>query len=210
MPAREEVSRVVPVIRGLAQATGIPISVDTSKPEVMEAAVEAGATMINDVRALRTDGALRAAATAGVAVCLMHMQGEPRTMQAAPDYENVVEEVYAFLAQRIEACLAAGIEESRILVDPGFGFGKTLAHNLMLMRGLGRLLDLGRPVLVGLSRKSMIGAILDRPVGERLWGSLALAVMAVERGASIVRVHDVAPTMDVLKMAVAVTRADGH
>jgi dihydropteroate synthase len=210
VPAREEVSRVVPVIRGLAQATGIPISVDTSKPEVMEAAVEAGATMINDVRALRTDGALRAAATAGVAVCLMHMQGEPRTMQAAPDYENVVEEVYAFLAQRIEACLAAGIEESRILVDPGFGFGKTLAHNLMLMRGLGRLLDLGRPVLVGLSRKSMIGAILDRPVGERLWGSLALAVMAVERGASIVRVHEVAPTVDVLKMAVAVTRADGH
>jgi dihydropteroate synthase len=201
---------VVPVIRGLAQATGIPISVDTSKPEVMEAAVEAGATMINDVRALRTGGALRAAATAGVAVCLMHMQGEPRTMQAAPDYENVVEEVYAFLAQRIEACLAAGIEESRILVDPGFGFGKTLAHNLMLMRGLGRLLDLGRPVLVGLSRKSMIGAILDRPVGERLWGSLALAVMAVERGASIVRVHEVAPTVDVLKMAVAVTRADGH
>jgi len=210
VPAREEVSRVVPVIRGLAQATGIPMAVDTSKPEVMEAAVEAGATMINDVRALRTDGALRAAATAGVAVCLMHMQGEPRTMQAAPDYENVVEEVYAFLAQRIEACLAAGIEESRILVDPGFGFGKTLAHNLMLMRGLGRLLDLGRPVLVGLSRKSMIGAILDRPVGERLWGSLALAVMAVERGASIVRVHEVAPTMDVLKMAVAVTRADGH
>jgi dihydropteroate synthase len=201
---------VVPVIRGLAQATGIPISVDTSKPEVMEAAVEAGATMINDVRALRTGGALRAAATAGVAVCLMHMQGEPRTMQAAPDYENVVEEVYAFLAQRIEACLAAGIEESRILVDPGFGFGKTLAHNLMLMRGLGRLLDLGRPVLVGLSRKSMIGTILDRPVGERLWGSLALAVMAVERGASIVRVHDVAPTVDVLKMAAAVSRADGQ
>jgi dihydropteroate synthase len=205
--ARDEIGRVVPVIRRLAESAAVPVSVDTSKPEVIEAAVAAGASMVNDVRALRADGALQAAAAAAVPVCLMHMQGEPGTMQASPTYRNVVEEVFAFLAERMEACLAAGIDEERIAVDPGFGFGKTLEHNLILMRGLGRLLDLGRPLLVGLSRKSMIGKLLDRPVDNRLWGSLALAVMAAERGARILRVHDVAPTVDALKIAAAVEPA---
>ncbi|KPK57358.1 MAG: dihydropteroate synthase [Gammaproteobacteria bacterium] len=202
--AQDEIGRVVPVIRKLAESVPVPVSVDTSKPEVIEAAIAAGASMVNDVRALRADGALQAAAAAAVPVCLMHMQGEPGTMQTSPTYRNVVEDVFAFLAERMEACLAAGIGEERIVLDPGFGFGKTLEHNLVLMRGLGRLLDLGRPLLVGVSRKSMIGTMLDRPVDKRLWGSLALAVMAAERGARILRVHDVAPTVDVLKIAAAV------
>ena len=202
--AQDEIGRVVPVIRKLAESAPVPVSVDTSKPEVIEAAIAAGASMVNDVRALRADGALQAAAAAAVPVCLMHMQGEPGTMQTSPTYRNVVEDVFAFLAERMEACLAAGIGEERIVLDPGFGFGKTLEHNLVLMRGLGRLLDLGRPLLVGVSRKSMIGTMLDRPVDKRLWGSLALAVMAAERGARILRVHDVAPTVDVLKIAAAV------
>jgi dihydropteroate synthase len=202
--AEDEIGRVVPVIRKLAESAPVPVSVDTSKPEVIEAAVAAGASMVNDVRALRSDGALQAAAAAAVPVCLMHMQGEPGTMQTSPTYGDVVEEVFAFLAERMEACLAAGIGEERIVLDPGFGFGKTLEHNLVLMRGLGRLLDLGRPLLVGVSRKSMIGTLLDRPVDKRLWGSLALAVMAAERGARILRVHDVAPTVDALKIAAAV------
>jgi len=206
--ADEEIRRVVPVIRSLASVHRMRVSVDTSKPEVIEAAVEAGAAMVNDVNALRADGAVQAAASAGVAVCLMHMQGEPRTMQRAPSYRDVVEDVYAFLAGRIDRCLAAGIAESRIVVDPGFGFGKTLEHNLALMRRLERFLDLGRPVLVGVSRKSMIGTILDRAVGERLWGSLALAVLAAERGASILRVHDVGPTVDALRMTAAVAGRD--
>jgi dihydropteroate synthase len=202
--AQDEIGRVVPVIRKLAESVPVPVSVDTSKPEVIEAAIAAGASMVNDVRALRADGALQAAAAAAVPVCLMHMQGEPGTMQTSPTYRNVVEDVFAFLAERMEACLAAGIGEERIVLDPGFGFGKTLEHNLVLMRGLGRLLGLGRPLLVGVSRKSMIGTMLDRPVDKRLWGSLALAVMAAERGARILRVHDVAPTVDVLKIAAAV------
>ncbi len=206
--ADEEIRRVVPVVRGLVQAGSLPVSVDTSKPEVIEAAMEAGAVIINDVRALRAEGALEAAAGCGAAVCLMHMQGEPGTMQQAPRYRDVVEEVYAFLADRIERSLAAGISEFSIVVDPGFGFGKTLAHNLILARNLERFLDLGRPLLVGVSRKSMIGAILDRAVDERLWGGLALAVMAVERGASILRVHDVGPTVDVIRMAAAVAGLD--
>jgi len=200
----EEIARVVPVIRELTRQSSVPVSADTSKPEVIEAAVAAGATMVNDVRALRQQGALEAAASAGVVVCLMHMQGQPRTMQAAPDYRDVVEDVYGFLAERIEACLSAGIDESRIVVDPGFGFGKTLEHNLLLLQGLERFLDLGMPLLVGVSRKSMIGAVLDKPVADRLWGSLALAVMAAERGARILRVHDVAATLDALKMVAAV------
>jgi dihydropteroate synthase len=206
--AAEEIDRVVPVIRGLAADSRVPVSVDTSKPEVMEAAIEAGAVMVNDVNALRATGAIEAVAGCGGAVCLMHMQGEPGTMQQAPHYGNVVEEVYAFLAERMERCLAAGIAESRIVVDPGFGFGKTLEHNLTLVRNLQRFLDLGRPLLVGLSRKSMIGAILDRAVDERLWGSLALAVMAVERGARILRVHDVGPTVEVIRVATAVVGPD--
>jgi dihydropteroate synthase len=204
---QEEFERVVPVIRGLA-AKGVLVSVDTSKPAVMQAAAEAGAVMINDVRALRADGAVQIAVDSGLAVCLMHMQGQPREMQAAPTYSNVVEEVYAFLSDRIEACLAAGMDLARIVIDPGFGFGKTLEHNLTLMRRLDRFRDLGRPILVGVSRKSMIGAILDRDVNERLWGSIAFGMMAIERGAHILRVHDVAPTTDAMKVMRAVSTSD--
>ncbi|UCC13789.1 MAG: dihydropteroate synthase, partial [Gammaproteobacteria bacterium] len=204
---QEEFERVMPVIRGLA-AKGVLVSVDTSKPAVMQAAAEAGAVMINDVRALRSEGAVQIAVDSGLAVCLMHMQGQPREMQAAPRYSNVVEEVYAFLSDRIEACLAAGMDLARIVIDPGFGFGKTLEHNLTLMRRLDRFRDLGRPILVGVSRKSMIGAIVGRDVNERLWGSIALGMMAIERGADILRVHDVAPTTDAMKVMRAVSSGD--
>jgi dihydropteroate synthase len=180
------------------------ISVDTRKPEVMAAATRAGAAMINDVNALRAPGALETAAASGAAVCLMHMQGEPGTMQRDPRYGDVVEDVFAFLADRIRCCTEAGMARDRIVVDPGFGFGKSLTHNLRLMRGLGRFSDLGTALLVGVSRKSMIGAVLDRPAGQRLAGSLALAVMAAGRGAHILRVHDVGPTVDALRMMAAV------
>lgn len=208
VPAGAELERVIPVIRALAAAGAPPVSVDTAKPEVMLAAAEAGAEMINDVRALQVDGALEAAASTGCGVCLMHMQGEPRTMQAAPSYGDVVEDVYAFLARRIEACVRAGIGTERLVADPGFGFGKTLEHNLALLRGLDRLGGLGVPLLVGVSRKSMIGAVTGRPVGERLAGGLALATLAVAAGARIIRSHDVAPTLDALKMTAAVTEHD--
>jgi dihydropteroate synthase len=204
----EEMDRVLFVIEGLAAATGVPVSVDTSKPEVMRAAAKAGASMINDVNALRAEGALLAAAETGLPVCLMHMQGEPRTMQDAPAYDDVVEDVFRFLADRIAACRTAGMDESRIVVDPGFGFGKTLEHNLQLMKRLERITDLGRPLLIGVSRKSMIGAVLDRPVDERLSGGLALGVLAIERGARILRVHDVRETMDVIRMTTAVLAAE--
>jgi len=200
----EELQRVIPVLEALAGRTTAAVSVDTSKPEVMVAAIEAGASMINDVNALRAPGALEAVAEGGAAVCLMHMLGEPRTMQSDPSYDNVVEEVFEFLAQRIEACRVAGIPGHRIVVDPGFGFGKTLAHNLQLLRGLDRFCELGTALMVGVSRKSMIGAVLDRPLEQRLAGSLALALLAVERGAQILRVHDVGATMDVLRMRAAV------
>jgi dihydropteroate synthase len=206
----EEIRRVVPVVEALAAELPVPISVDTSKPEVMRAAVRAGATLVNDVAALRGPGALETAAALGVPVCLMHMQGEPRTMQRDPRYGDVVGEVAAFLAQRIAACEQAGIPRGRLLVDPGFGFGKTLAHNLALLRGLPALGALGVPVLAGLSRKSMIGALLgDAPVGERLHGSVAAALLAVERGAAIVRVHDVAPTVQALRIWAGVRDAAG-
>jgi len=202
---QEELDRVIPVIEALAGELPVPLSIDTSKPEVIEAAVAAGASLINDVAALRRPGALAAAGEAGVPVCLMHMQGEPGTMQQQPTYRDVVAEVRDFLAGRVAACEAAGIPRDRLLVDPGFGFGKTLAHNLALLRDLPTLHGLGVPVLVGLSRKSMIGALLDgAPVGERLYGSLAAAVLAVERGAAIVRVHDVAPTVQALRIVAAV------
>jgi len=201
----EELDRVIPVIEALAGELAVPVSVDTSKPEVMRAAVAAGAGLINDVAALRRPGALAAAAALRVPVCLMHMQGEPGTMQQDPAYGDVVAEVAAFLAGRLAACEAAGIPRERLLVDPGFGFGKTLAHNLALLRGLPRLASLGAPVLAGLSRKSMIGALLGGvPVGERLHGSVAAAVLAVERGAAIVRVHDVGPTVQALRIVAAV------
>ncbi|MFU8821786.1 MAG: dihydropteroate synthase [Gammaproteobacteria bacterium] len=207
----EELARVVPVIEALAAAGAPPVSIDTAKPEVMLAAARAGAEMINDVRALRAPGALEAAAASGCAVCLMHMQGEPRTMQAAPAYTDVVEEVYGFLAARIEACVAAGIEPARIVVDPGFGFGKTLAHNLLLMKRLERFTALGVPVLVGVSRKSMLGAVTGRPVEQRLAGGLALAALAVSAGARIIRSHDVAATLDAAGMTAAVLAAhDGR
>lgn len=202
--AEDEMRRVVPVIEALAGTVEAVISVDTTKPEVMAAAIAAGADMINDVNALRAPGALDVVAAADVAVCLMHMQGEPRTMQQDPCYADVVAEVSAFLAERARHCVDAGISRSRIVVDPGFGFGKTLAHNLQMMRHLDRFSSLGLALLVGLSRKSMIGAVLDRPVRDRLAGSLALAVLAVARGARILRVHDVGPTVDALRMIAAV------
>ena len=200
----EELRRVIPVIEGLRAASGAVISVDTSKPEVMRAARAAGAGLINDVRALRAPGALEAAAASDCAVCLMHMQGEPGTMQLAPSYTDVVGEVRAFLAARVAACRAAGLTAGRLAVDPGFGFGKTLAHNLALLRHLGELASDGVPVLVGLSRKSMLGTLTDRAPGERVHGSVALAVIATLRGARIVRAHDVAATVDALKVVAAV------
>ena len=201
---QEELERVIPVVEALHAELEIPVSIDTSKPVVMREAVAAGAGMINDVNALRAEGALDAAAVTGVPVCLMHMQGEPRTMQQAPRYGDVVEEVKAFLARRVEACVAAGVQEEKILLDPGFGFGKSLEHNLELLRNLEQLRQLGRPLLVGISRKSMLGALTGRDTGERLAASVAAAVLAVERGARIMRVHDVAATVDAIRITTAV------
>jgi dihydropteroate synthase len=193
----EELARVLPVLRALRDA-GVPISVDTRHPEVMRAALAAGAAMINDVEALRAPGAIEAVSATDASVCLMHMRGEPRTMQQAPGYADVVAEVTAFLRQRIEACVAAGIGRERIVVDPGFGFGKRFEDNLALARALPRLAALA-PVLVGFSRKSMIGAMTGRAASaERLAGSLAAALWAARQGAAILRVHDVAATRDAL------------
>ena len=203
----DEIARVVPVIERLASRAGVPISVDTTKPEVMRAAVAAGACLINDVRALQAPGALAAAAESGAAVCLMHMRGEPRTMQADPQYESVVTDVREFLDGRIAACEAAGIPRERICVDPGIGFGKRPQHNLALLAALDRLADPGIPVLVGVSRKSLLGIITGRPTGERLAGSVALAALSVMRGAAIIRAHDVAATVDAVKVASALRRA---
>lgn len=194
----EEIARVVPVIEALAKCVAVPIGIDTSKPEVMRAAVAAGAGLINDVYALRRDGALDAAAELKVPVCLVHMQGEPRTMQEAPHYDEVVEVVKRFLADRIFSCELSGIDKKRIVVDPGFGFGKTLEHNLALLRSLDQIAALGVPLLVGLSRKAMIGTLTGSEVGERAVGSAAAALIAVQKGALIVRVHDVAATRDAL------------
>lgn len=205
--AADELRRVVPVIEALARRLPVPISVDTSKPEVMRAAADAGATLINDVRALREPGALAAAVALGLPVCLMHMQGEPRTMQEAPTYTDVVAEVGAFLEARVAACRAAGLAQERLIVDPGFGFGKRLAHNLALLARLPELARLGPPLLVGISRKSMLGALTGRGVDERLPASLAAAVIAARGGARILRVHDVAATVDALKVVAAVAAA---
>lgn len=203
--AQQEMDRVIPLIETLAGEIPLPISVDTSKAEVMREAVSAGAGMINDVMALRDSGALEAAAEAAVPVCLMHMQGEPRTMQCNPHYDDVVDDVKTFLQQRLDACVASGIPQDRLIVDPGFGFGKTLPHNLALLDGLQNLEQLGVPLLVGISRKSMIGALLgERAVEERLYGSLAAAVMAAMKGSAILRVHDVQATVDALKIVSAV------
>lgn len=201
VPLEEELRRVIPVIERLARETALPISVDTSKPEVMRAAVDAGAGMINDVYALRRDGALDIAAACGVPVVLMHMQGEPRTMQEAPQYEDVVAEVHRFLAERIFAAEMAGIPKKRIVIDPGFGFGKTREHNLALLAQLARFGELGVPVLAGLSRKRTIGELTGRTTpAERVHGSVAAALIAAQRGARLLRVHDVAATVDALKV----------
>ena len=207
--AAEEVARVVPVIEQLAGQVDVPLAVDTSKPEVMRAAVAAGAGMVNDVYALRREGALDAVAELGVPVCLMHMQGEPRSMQAAPHYDDVVAEVHRFLAERVFACDMAGIERGKVMVDPGFGFGKNLEHNLALLRALDKLRDLAAGIYVGLSRKSMLGAITGREQpADRVAASVAAALVAVQRGAVMVRTHDVAATRDALAVWQAVHAGD--
>jgi dihydropteroate synthase len=200
----EEFDRVVPVVEALARTTHVPLSVDTSRPEVMRAAVARGAGMVNDVRALRSPGALQAVAELDVPVCLMHMQGSPETMQREPRYRDVVAEVLAFLAARKQACLDAGIRPEHLVVDPGFGFGKTPSHNVALLASLERLSTLGVPVMVGLSRKSVLGELTGRAMRDRLPGSLAAALIAAQRGATVLRVHDVAATRDVLAILDAV------
>lgn len=201
---QQELARVVPVVAGIASELDVIISIDTSKAEVMREAVTAGAHMINDVLALREPNALATAAELQVPVCLMHMQGEPRTMQTRPMYQDVVGDIRDFLQERVQACLAAGIPTSRVMLDPGFGFGKTLQHNLTLFKHLPEFSQLGYPLLVGVSRKSMIGSILDMPVEQRLYGSLGLASLAVWLGASIIRAHDVAATVQAIRTVEAV------
>lgn len=204
----EECQRVVPLIEALAAQIDVPISVDTSRPEVMLAAIAAGAGMINDVRALRLPGALEAAAALDVPVCLMHMQGEPDSMQAAPHYDDVVAEVRRFLADRLLTCEFAGIPRKRLLIDPGFGFGKSVEHNFTLLARLNEFESLACPVLVGLSRKSMLGAVTGRAVTERMPASVVAAVLAASRGARIVRVHDVPETRDGLSVWAALPRVE--
>jgi dihydropteroate synthase len=204
----QELERVLPLVEALAPVLEVPISVDTSKPEVMQAAVAAGAGMINDVYALRRDGALATAAALAVPVCLMHMQGEPRSMQQAPEYTDVVAEVRGFLLEQVYRCEAAGILRQRLLIDPGFGFGKSLAHNLGLLKHLPELVAEGMPVLVGMSRKSMIGAVLDVPLEARLHGSVAAATLAAWMGAKVIRVHDVRETVEAMKMVAAVMEGE--
>lgn len=194
----QELDRVIPVIEALQNLTDVPISIDTSKPAVMEQAVSAGAAMINDVRALGENGALEMAASLGVPVCLMHMRGQPRTMQDAPEYDDVTAEVRAFLAGRRDASVAAGVPQSRILLDPGFGFGKQHRHNVELLANLRQLTELGQPLLVGLSRKATLGALTGRDVDDRLAASVAAALIAVMQGARVVRAHDVRETVDAL------------
>lgn len=202
--AEQEIARVVPVVEALAGELDVCISVDTSKPQVITAAVRAGASLVNDVRALQEPGALEAAAETDAWICLMHMQGQPRTMQANPRYNAVLTDVRDFLLDRVRVCVGAGIERERLILDPGFGFGKTLENNLDLLANLGVLQATGHPVLVGVSRKSMIGTITGRDAGERVHGSVAAAVIAAMQGAAIVRVHDVAATADGLKICEAV------
>lgn len=202
---QQELDRVLPILEQIRADLPIKISVDTCKAEVMREAIAAGADMVNDVMALRGEGSLAAiAASNNVQVCLMHMQGSPRTMQQNPHYDDVVNDIKAFLLERVQASLEAGIAPKRIIIDPGFGFGKTMEHNLHIMKQLSVLTELGYPVLVGVSRKSVIGQVLNKPVTERLYGSLALAVLAISKGAAIIRTHDVAATVDAVKMTHAV------
>ena len=204
---REELERVLPIIEGL-RGISVPLSVDTCKPEVMRAAIAAGVHMVNDINALQDAAALDVVAASGCAVCLMHKQGNPQTMQQQPHYDDVVAEVGAFLRERLAAAEAAGIARERIAIDPGFGFGKTLAHNLNLLRHLGNLRELGVPVMAGLSRKSMLGAITGQDVNHRASASIAAALIAVQHGASIVRVHDVRETVDALKIWNAINESE--
>lgn len=205
----EECQRVIPVIKAIREISDIPVSIDTSKPEVMQQAVAAGASMINDVNALRAEGAVELAAKLNVPVCIMHMQGLPRTMQHTPSYKNVVQEVKDFLKQRIDVCVNAGIKRENIVIDPGFGFGKTPKHNLSLFKHLNEFADLDCPLLVGVSRKSMVGHVLNNaPADDRLYGSVALATLAAWMNVNILRVHDVKATADGLKLCQAVKDAE--
>ena len=204
---QEEVDRVVPMVEAIKARFDTLVSIDTSTPEVISGSAAVGAGLINDIRALCRPGAMQAAVDSGLAVCLMHMQGEPQTMQQAPQYDSVLGQVNSFLEQRVQACLDAGIDRAKLVLDPGFGFGKSLQHNLELFAAMQHLRPLDLPILVGVSRKSMIGQALDRPVDQRLAGSLALAVLAVTKGARIIRVHDVAETADAVRMAEAVMAA---
>jgi len=204
----EELERVIPVIEILVRELPIPVSIDTCKPEVMRATIGAGAGMINDIYALRAEGALETAAELGVPVCLMHMQGTPGTMQQSPQYQNVVTEVKSFLKDRITQCIKSGIPANRLLIDPGFGFGKTLEHNLLLLKGLKEFLALNVPVVAGLSRKSMIGQILDVPIADRLYGNIAAAAYAAWQGVRLLRVHDVSETRDALRIINAIIKTD--
>lgn len=204
----EELERVAPMVEAISRELDVIVSVDTSTPAVMRESARLGAGLINDVRSLRRDGALDAAAATGLPVCLMHMQGEPGTMQDHPHYDDLLGEVSGFLQERIQACATVGIPAERILLDPGFGFAKSHAHNLSLFKHMQALHALGRPLLVGVSRKSMVGLALNKPVAERLYGSLALAALAMTKGARILRVHDVAETVDVVRMIAAVEAAE--
>jgi dihydropteroate synthase len=200
--------RIIPVIETIHNELDVIISVDTSKPEVISQAIASGAGLINDVRALREPGALQAANEAGVPVCLMHMLGEPRSMQENPQYDDVIDAVKTFLQERIRCCEAAGISSDKLLIDPGFGFGKTMEHNLSLVKNLGEFASLGKPVLIGVSRKSTIGAITGRPVDQRVIGSTVMAALCCQSGAKIIRTHDVAATVDAINVTTAVMNVD--
>lgn len=204
VPLQEELNRVIPVIQALQGRVNVPISIDTYKPEVMRAAIAAGADLVNDIKALQEDGALEAVKNSTVGICLMHMQGTPQTMQIDPHYDDVVAEVKTFLNQRLQILLNAGIEKNRILLDPGFGFGKTREHNIRLVKELDQLLDLGQPLLVGLSRKSVLGKLTGGDESQRLHASVAAAVVSAMKGAYVVRVHDVRATVEAMKVVAAV------
>jgi dihydropteroate synthase len=201
----DELARVIPVLKAIKQRFNIVVSIDTSKASVMSAAIDAGADMINDVRALQNDGCLAAIANSNVPVCLMHMQGIPKNMQNSPSYDHVINDIRVFFQQRIDTCISAGIARERLILDPGFGFGKTLEQNFYLLANLSKFNQLGLPLLAGLSRKSMIGNLLNREVERRLAGSLATAIIAAQQGAHIIRVHDVQETVDALKVLKAAT-----
>lgn len=204
VPLHEELSRVIPVIEALASQVNIPISIDTYKPEVMSAAIHAGASMVNDVNALQAEGALQLLANRDAGICLMHMRGTPQTMQSLADYDDVVAEVHAFLSARLDACLQLGIQKERILLDPGFGFAKRTQHNIDLLKHLSKLTEMGLPLLVGLSRKAILGQLVGNDVNKRLNAGIAASVLSVMKGAKIVRVHDVKATVEALKVVAAV------